>query len=231
MSSERTTVLVLATANPNKVDELRELLATLPVPVEVRARPEWLGEVDETGATFAANADLKAVAVATSLGHWALADDSGLEVDALGGAPGVRSARFAADLAERANAEGNRLAGPISADGPTSIDEANRRALCAELERLTGDVARSARFRCALSLADPSGVVRSRAEGVVEGWITPTERGDGGFGYDPVFVPDDGDGSTFAEMGRSAKAAISHRGRALSALVAGLLSAGWPTLD
>lgn len=229
MNAQRPTVVVLATDNAHKVVELSALLAALAAPVEVRPRPEWVGEVDETGATFAANADLKAVAVAGAVGEWALADDSGLEVDALGGAPGVRSARFAADLAAGGSVgDGSAEAALNPTDRPDSIDAANRRALSTQLAAAGGDDRPSARFRCALALADPEGVVRLRTEGLVEGRITREQRGDGGFGYDPMFVPDDGDGSTFAEMDRAAKAAISHRGRALRALVQHLDSSGWP---
>ena len=149
-----------------------------------------------------------------------MADDSGLEVDALNGAPGVRSARFAADVAA-AECGGTARAG-------NSTDEANRRALRARLLTPGGDARRSARFRCALALANPSGHVVLRAEGVVEGRIVTELRGAGGFGYDPMFVPVDGDGSTFAEMETAAKAAISHRGRALAELLGRLRTDGWP---
>lgn len=227
------TTLVLATANPNKVAELVELLADLPV--DVVGRPDHVAEVEETGTTFAVNADLKAVAVARAVGCWALADDSGFETDALDGVPGVRSARFAADLIASGDLTDADLATSTTLDalprttpaGPDPEDEANRRALAVMLGRRPNDVDR-ARFRCALSLADPAGDVRLRSEGVVEGRVITAGRGTLGFGYDPMFVPDDGDGATFAEMSRSAKAAISHRGRALAALVEAMESTGWP---
>ena len=212
-------MIVLATDNPNKVVELADLLAALSVPIDVRPRPNWVAEVEETGTTFVANADLKATAVARAVGQWALADDSGLEVDVLNGAPGVRSARFAADLAA--------AAGGVAAASGNSTDEDNRQALIARLAALEATPRPSARFRCALSLADPQGEVALRAEGVVEGRLTTRPLGDAGFGYDPMFIPDDGDGSTFAQMDPSAKAAISHRGRALGGLISLLESSGW----
>ena len=218
MSVQRPRIIVLATDNPHKVVELRGMLAALSAPVEVRSRPGWVDDVDETGTTFAANADLKAIAVAGAVGEWSLADDSGLEVDALGGAPGVRSARYAADLAA---ADGGAVV------GGNSTDEANRLALSARLAALGVAGEPTARFRCALTLADPDGRVVMRTEGVVEGRIVSRARGDGGFGYDPMFVPNDGDGSTFAQMDPDAKAAISHRGRALAELLARLDAAGW----
>ena len=218
------TRLVLATANPNKVTEMAELLAALPSDIEVLARPQWVAEVAETGTTFEANADLKAVAVAAAVGEWALADDSGLEVDALGGAPGVRSARYAADLA----ALGSNWGGTGQGVEAESDYEANRRALAAKLASQPAASSDRARFRCALSLADPTGKVWLRADGVVEGRVTPTCRGENGFGYDPMFIPDDGGGSTFAEMSRAEKASISHRGRALTALIRTIASHGWP---
>ncbi|MEZ5381827.1 MAG: RdgB/HAM1 family non-canonical purine NTP pyrophosphatase [Microthrixaceae bacterium] len=209
--------VVLATTNPNKVVELAELLAEVAGGIEVLPRPAGMGDVDETGETFAANAELKAVAVARATGQWALADDSGLEVDALAGAPGVRSARYAADLggadlgAEQAD-EGVPVEGAVA-----DVDAVNRRALLGQLagRRLPSP----ARFRCALALADPNGAVRLRTEGTVEGGLVGEERGEGGFGYDPLFVPREGGGATFAQLSRAEKAALSHRGRALRALV------------
>lgn len=219
MSSQPPKVIVLATDNPNKVVELADLMTALSVPIDVRPRPGWVAEVDETGTTFVANADLKATAVASAVGQWALADDSGLEVDVLSGAPGVRSARFAADLAV--------AAGGAAAASDNSTDEDNRQALIARMTALEAEPRPSARFRCALSLAGPDGEVALRAEGVVEGRITTRPLGDAGFGYDPMFIPDEGDGSTFAQMGPSAKAAISHRGRALGELIKAMESSGW----
>jgi XTP/dITP diphosphohydrolase len=182
--------VVLATANPHKADEIAAILGHR---FEIVPRPPEVADVDETGDTLLANARLKADAIAAATGAAALADDTGLEVDALGGAPGVRSARFA---------------------GEPASDERNVALL---LERLAEVTARSARFRTVVYLARPDGS-GLWCDGVVEGTIAGERRGATGFGYDPVFIPDDGDGRTFAEMGAEAKHAISHRGRALRAL-------------
>ncbi len=185
---------MVASANPAKAAEIARLL----VGVDVRPGPTGLGPVEEDAADLDGNARLKATAVGEATGMSALADDSGLEVDHLGGGPGVRSARFAAD-------EGA---------GDPGDDAANRAAL---LRAMAGVEDRRARFRSVVVLrrADGSEVV---AEGTVEGVVLATTRGSGGFGYDPLFVPDDGDGRTFAEMTADDKAALSHRGRALAAL-------------
>jgi XTP/dITP diphosphohydrolase len=186
------TPLVIASGNAGKVREFAALLADLPL--EVRPQPEGL-EVEETGATFAENARLKAEAVARSTGCWALADDSGLAVDALGGAPGVLSARYAPSDAERIA----RLLTELEAAGAS---EAHRRG---------------AAFIAALALADPSGMVRLAVEGRCEGRIIKAPRGVGGFGYDPVFlVPELG--LTFAEMDKATKGRVGHRGRAFALL-------------
>lgn len=186
--------LVLATANPDKAAEIRALLPG----VDLLDRPPGLTEVDETGATLEDNALLKARAVARAAGAAAVADDTGLEVDALGGAPGVRTARFAGE-------------------GATYADNVARL-----LEALEGVADRRARFRTVAVVCFPGGgeVV---AEGVVEGAIATAARGSGGFGYDPLFVPDGGGGRTFAQMAPGEKHALSHRGRAFRAL-AGLLA-------
>ena len=176
--------------------EFATLLADLPL--LVRPQPEGL-EVEETGATFAENARLKAEAVARATGCWALADDSGLAVDALGGAPGVLSARYAPTDPERI---ARLLAELIAADALTP-------------ER------RGASFVAALALADPSGMVRLTVEGRCEGRIIAAPRGVGGFGYDPVFlVPELG--LTFAEMDKATKGRVGHRGRAFALLEPGL---------
>ncbi len=192
--------IVVASANPKKAAELAALLAELPV--EVVPRPPEVPEVVEDGDTFLDNARLKAVALAAATGDAALADDSGLEVDALGGAPGVHSARYA---------------------GESATDADNVALLLAELDGLgvTDPSARTARFRCVLVLRQPDGT-EVVADGVVEGTICAVPVGEGGFGYDPVFVPAEGDGRTFAQMAVEEKQAISHRGRALRALVARL---------
>jgi XTP/dITP diphosphohydrolase len=185
--------LVIASGNAGKVREFAGLLAGLPL--QVRPQPPGL-EVEETGSTFAENARLKAVAVALATGAWALADDSGLSVDALGGAPGIHSARYA----------------------PTDAARIDR--LLSDLDRaLVADPAagRGARFVAALAVADPSGRPLREVEGPCVGEILAAPRGDGGFGYDPVFlVPELG--LSYAEMDRATKARISHRGRAFALL-------------
>ncbi len=191
--------IVLASANRAKAGELAELLHGAALGVEVLPRPTDVPEVVEDAPDFLGNARLKAYALRDATGEWSLADDSGLEVDALDGAPGVISARFA---------------------GPDATDAANVALL---LERLDdcGAVApsqRSARFRCVVVLAGPAGE-ELVAEGIVEGRVIDRPTGDGGFGYDPIFVPVDGDGRTFALMSPAEKHAVSHRGRALRALV------------
>ncbi len=184
-------VFVAATANPNKLIEMQAALAGL---VILLARPADLGEVPEDGDTLEANARTKAVAVAAFAGAPALADDTGLEVDALEGAPGVHSARYA---------------------GAGADDEANVVKLLAALAEVAPPQ-RTARFRTVVVARWPDGR-ELLAEGVVQGCIAIEPRGGRGFGYDPVFVPAPGD-LTFAEMSLEAKGAISHRGRALRAL-------------
>ena len=193
----RPTRVVCASANPHKAEELSRLLAGL---VEIRPRPGSVGEIAETGDTLEANAILKATAVAEATGQVALADDTGLEVDALGGAPGVRTARFA---------------------GPDADDAANRRAL---LDALAGASSRTATFRTVIALADPGGAAECFV-GRCRGSIAPSERGAGGFGYDALFVPAEGDGRTFAEMSPQEKDAVSHRRRAVDALALWLAAA------
>ncbi len=190
--------IVLATSNHGKIQELRALLADLPV--QFLSATEVLGEqpsIVEDGATFEANALIKARAVARATRTLALADDSGLEVDALGGRPGVRSARFAHERAT--DAENNAL-------------------LLRELENIE-EGARGARFRCVLSLVNPwqeSEVYV--AEGSCEGSIARAPRGNGGFGYDPLFVVAGHDGKAMAELSEVDKNKVSHRARAVSAL-------------
>lgn len=186
------TVLVIASGNPGKVREFGALLADLGL--ETSPQPEGL-EVEETGSTFVANAKLKAQAVAQATSQWALADDSGLSVDALGGAPGVHSARYANGDAARIE----RLLQELATAGALS------------------PTARSARFTAALALANPVGEVVLEVEGHCPGQILEAPRGSGGFGYDPVFfVPEAG--LTFAEMPHSLKAQLGHRGRAFALL-------------
>jgi XTP/dITP diphosphohydrolase len=194
-------VLVIASGNAGKVREFARLLSGLGV--AIRAQPEGL-EVEESGSSLAENARLKAVAVARATGRWALADDSGLSVAALGGAPGVHSARYADSDAARIA----RLLRELEAANATAISH--------------GEAAdRRAAFTAALAVADPSGTVRLEVEGTCEGVILDTPRGLGGFGYDPVFlVPSTG--LTYAEMDKALKSRISHRGRAFQALEARL---------
>jgi XTP/dITP diphosphohydrolase len=182
--------LVCASANPDKVTEIASLLAGV---AELFPRPEGLADVVEDADTLLGNARLKAVAVCTAAGSPAVADDTGLFVDALDGRPGVFSARHAGEGASYGD---------------------NRAKLLDELDGATG---RAARFVTVVMVRWPDGEELS-VEGVCEGAITTVERGDRGFGYDSVFVPDDGDGRTFAEMAAAEKNAISHRARAFEAL-------------
>ncbi len=190
--------LVCASANPDKVAEIALVLDGL---VELEPRPAELGDVIEDAPDLEGNARLKAVAVCEAAGAAAVSDDTGLEVDALDGAPGVFSARYAGEHA-------------------TYQDNVDK--LLDELERV-GAVTpeqRRARFRTAVMVVWPDGR-ELLVEGVVEGWISLEPSGAGGFGYDPVFVPAGRDGKTFAEMGDE-KHEISHRGRAFRALAAAL---------
>jgi XTP/dITP diphosphohydrolase len=186
--------LVLATANPHKAAEILAVLGSVPG-LELVARPGSVAEVDETGETLEDNARLKARALAQATGEAAVADDTGLEVAALGGAPGVYSARYAGE-------------GASYADNVAKL-----------LEALAGEADRRARFRTVALVAWPDGreIVTS---GEVEGSIALAPRGAAGFGYDPVFVPWGGDGRTFAEMSLKEKEAVSHRGRAFRTLAA-----------
>ena len=189
-------LLLLASANQGKLRELRTILDGLPVEL-VGLAEAGLGappEVQETGDTFLANALLKARAYAAWSGLAAVADDSGLEVDALGGAPGVRSARYA---------------------GPGAGDQANLHKLLAALAGVPPE-RRTARFRCAAVLVDPA-VGEWHAEAAWEGRVLEAPRGGGGFGYDPVFLPD-GWEQTSAEVDQATKDAASHRGKAFRAL-------------
>ncbi|HMC39990.1 MAG TPA: RdgB/HAM1 family non-canonical purine NTP pyrophosphatase [Acidimicrobiales bacterium] len=189
------TRFVLATANPDKAVEIGAILGE---GVELVPRPASVPEVEETGETLEENARLKARALVDATGMPALADDTGLEVDALGGRPGVHSSRFAGE-------------GATYADNVAKL-----------LEELQGVGERSARFRTVAVALWPDGreVV---AEGRMEGRIADAGRGDNGFGYDPLFVPE-GETRSFAEMGAVEKNALSHRGRAFRALAERLLS-------
>ena len=191
--------LVVATTNPGKIAELTPLLGSLGYePCGLDAFPE-VEEAVEDGETFSENAEKKARHYARATGLPALADDSGLAVRALGGAPGVRSARFAGEDAD---------------------DAANNALL---LQRLDDQPDRRARFVCALCLVE-NGDVIAAVEGRCEGLVLDAPRGDGGFGYDPLFVPDAvvADGRSFGEMARVEKQGLSHRGAAVRALAAAL---------
>jgi XTP/dITP diphosphohydrolase len=196
--------LVVASANPDKVAEIAAILREVAGNrITLAPRPDSIGEVVEDGDTLEANARLKAVATCDATGRPAVADDTGFEVDALGGAPGIYASRFAGEDVTYAD---------------------NVAKVLTELDRVgaTTPEARRARFRTVALVRFPDGreVV---AEGAVEGRVADAPRGDGTFGYDPVFVPDDGDGRTFGEMSAADKHAISHRGRAFRALADALV--------
>ena len=175
--------VVCASANPHKVAEIYDLVGGV---IDLEPRPKDLSDVAETETTLIGNARLKAIAVGRVTNQPALADDTGLEVDALNGQPGVFTARFA---------------------GPGATDEQNRRKL---LDALDQNSNRSARFRTVILLLWPDGK-EIICEGVCEGSIAPEQRGDRGFGYDSVFVPAAGDGRTFAQMSVEEKHQYSHR--------------------
>lgn len=194
--------LIVASHNKGKLVEIADLLTRFEVET-VGAAALGLPEPEETGATFIANAELKALAAATSAGLPALSDDSGLAVDALDGAPGIYSARWA----ETANGR----------DFDFAMHKIEM-ALNEKAQAQKTHVPRTARFVCALSLAWPDGHVES-FEGTVEGSLVWPMRGKNGFGYDPIFLPEGGD-LTFGEMNPDAKHAISHRADAFAQLVA-----------
>ena len=175
--------VVCASANPHKVAEIYDLVGGV---IDLEPRPKDLSDVAETETTLIGNARLKAIAVGRATNQPALADDTGLEVDALNGQPGVFTARFA---------------------GPGATDEQNRRKL---LDALNQNSNRSARFRTVILLLWPDGK-EIICEGVCEGSIASEQRGDRGFGYDSVFVPAAGDGRTFAQMSVEEKHQYSHR--------------------
>lgn len=193
MSRERVR-LVCASANPDKVAEIADILADV---VELLPRPDDVADVVEDADTLRGNARLKAVAICESTGLPAVADDTGLEVEALGGAPGVYAARYAGE-------------GCTYADNRTKL-----------LGELAAHDDRRAAFRTSVVVRWPDGR-EVAVDGVCEGSITEDERGSGGFGYDAVFAPDDGDGRTFSQMTADEKHAISHRGRAFRNLLAAL---------
>lgn len=184
--------LVCASANPNKYSEISQILSGV---VNLIPRPAEIPEVVEDADTLEGNARLKAIAVRMATGCAAVADDTGLEVDALGGAPGIFSARYA---------------------GEDASYEDNVSKLLESMREATGEE-RSARFRTVALVAWQDGT-ETIAEGIVEGAIADRPSGAGGFGYDSVFIPTAGGGKTFAEMGDEEKNAISHRGAAFRSL-------------
>jgi XTP/dITP diphosphohydrolase len=180
--------LVVATGNPGKLEEMQAYLSDLDIQLQLKP-PEI--DVEETGTTFLENSALKASVVAQKTGKWAIADDSGLAVDALGGAPGLYSARYGSTDTER-------------------IDRV--------LRELGDNPNRHARFVCAIAVARPDGSIAVQVEGYCEGEILSSPQGEGGFGYDPIFyVP--AEQKTFAQMSRSQKHIISHRGEAFKQLL------------
>ena len=188
--------LFVATRNTGKMKELGNLLRSLPFQLTDLRNFPGLPEIVETGATFEENAAIKAVGYAKASGMYAIADDSGLEVDALGGAPGVHSARFA---------------------GAETGYDVKISKLLAEIDA-SNHAARGARFVSHIALADPAGRVICQARGVCNGTIADRPRGSNGFGYDPIFIPD-GFTKTFAELDRKTKQTISHRAHALSKII------------
>lgn len=198
--------LVVASRNRKKVRELAALLSGLPLELVSAADFPAAPEVEETGQTFAENAVLKAATVAVATGHWTLADDSGLAVDALDGAPGVYSARYA---------------------GPQANDAQNNEKLLAQL-RDVPDLRRGAQFVCCLALADPAGRIRAQVEGHCRGRLLHEPRGQNGFGYDPLFLIAEYH-QTFAELSLAVKSVLSHRARAFAHIrpeLARLIDAG-----
>jgi XTP/dITP diphosphohydrolase len=183
-------LLVVATSNPGKLKEMQAYLTDPALGWQLVLKPQEL-EIEEIGQTFMENACLKASQVAIALGKWAIADDSGLAIDALGGAPGLYSARYAA------------------------TEELRIERVLQELE---GETNRQAQFICAVAIARPDGTIALQTEGICQGEILTESRGVGGFGYDPIFyVPEQQ--MTFAEMPADVKHEISHRGLAFQALL------------
>jgi XTP/dITP diphosphohydrolase len=180
--------LIVATSNPGKLKEMQEYLTGLNL--ELILKPTEL-EIAETGQTFLENAIIKASEVAKAMNQWAIADDSGLAVDGLNGAPGIYSARY----------------------GNTDLDRINRL-----LKELRNNPNRQAQFTCAIAISRPDGTIALKTEGICQGEILTETRGRGGFGYDPIFyVPSQQ--QTFAEMSSEMKNQVSHRGLAFEKLI------------
>jgi XTP/dITP diphosphohydrolase len=201
MTTSTSTELLIATGNKGKIIEYQKLLAPLGLSLRNLADFPKIEDVEETGATFSDNAVLKARSYARQTGLWTLADDSGLEVDALGGAPGVFSARYG---------------------GEGATDGARIERLLGELSQFSGRE-RRARFICVIAIADTLGQIANISTGKCEGMIAHAPRGDKGFGYDPVFIPD-GFQQTFGELPSEIKQDISHRARAVKEAQSFLLS-------
>jgi XTP/dITP diphosphohydrolase len=197
--------LLFATRNPGKLRELRRLVAGLPVRVvSPDDLEQTIPEVEEDGATFAANAAKKASAFARAAGMHALADDSGLCIDGLWGQPGIRSARWS---------EGE-------SPGPTGAgrDQANNAKLLMVMHGVLPEH-RGAEYRAVVALSGPDGTILATAEGSCRGSIGEAPRGEGGFGYDPLFLPEGAPGKTMAELSPAEKDGLSHRGEALRRLM------------
>lgn len=188
--------LLIGTKNRGKIRELAVLLEDLPVVLRSASDFETIPEPEETGDTFSANAVLKARYYAAKSGLLALADDSGLEVAALNGRPGVYSARYA---------------------GHNATNDQRIAKLLREVDR-SNDLTRTARFVCAVAISSPNGDIEFSAEGVCDGFIARNPRGTNGFGYDPVFVPE-GFKETFGELSDEIKQKISHRARAVGKII------------
>lgn len=189
--------LLIATKNAGKIREIEELLANAPIKIRTLREFENVAEPEETGATFAENAVLKAKYYAEKTGVSALADDSGLEVAALSGAPGIYSARYA---------------------GENATDAERIIKLLGELEAANTEN-RRAQFVCAMAIVNIDGITECLTEGVCKGHLADFPRGTGGFGYDPIFIPE-GFSETFGELPAGIKQKISHRALAISKIVA-----------
>lgn len=192
--------IIVATTNAGKVREFSSLLAPLPIKINALAEFPYVEPPDETGTTFEENARIKAADYARQLGEWVIADDSGLEIAALGGEPGVHSARFA---------------------GIEMGYDQKMQAVLAGLKDVAKDK-RGARFVSVIALADPMGNIAFLAEGICPGRIASQPSGNNGFGYDPIFIPDGFD-QTFGELTDAEKHSISHRGRAVNEFIRQML--------
>lgn len=203
-----TATLVLGTTNAGKVRELVALLEPFGIGCESLAGLTGAVEVDETGTTFAENAALKAATQAQALNRWVLAEDSGLVVPALGGAPGIHSARFS---------------GAVPGGSRDSVDAQNNILL---LERLAGKEGndRAAHYACHAALSDPTGMIVAVSNGTCGGLIAEAPSGSGGFGYDPLFIVPEYH-RTFGELSHDVKGVISHRGRAMRAIIPAIVRA------